>query len=654
LKHAAKFAATIQPILLAAALSVVLVASPPAAAQRNSAPQPAATGAAVPAARDVAYPGVIKLNIDTTDLDRKIWRVTQSIPVSKAGPMTLLYAEWIPGNHAPRGPIYNYAGLKITANGKPVAWKRNPSNVYAFMIDVPAGARTLDVEAQFLTPIESAQGPTMVTPEMMRLNWYVAPLYPAGHFIRAIDFDVSVKLPQGWDYATALETESETDGVIDFKTVSYETLVDSPLFAGKHMKKWELDASGKSRVTLNAMADTPDQLAADEKALGALRNLVAQADKLFGARHFNHYDFLLSISDKLATAGIEHARSSDNGVRPGYFTLWDTGYISRDLLAHEYVHSWNGKYRRPADLWTSTLNTPMRDSLMWVYEGQTQYWGVILAARAGFYNKQEALDVLAGTAAIYDQARVGRAWRPLADTTNDPIIAARRSLPWGSWQRSEDYYSEGLMIWLDADTLIREKSGGKKSLDDFARAFFGVNDGDWGQLTYTYRDIVSTLNKVQPHDWDAFLKARVEAVAEGAPLDGFERGGYRLVYTETPNAYWKATEARARTANLNYSIGVVVDSSGKLTAVNWEGPAFDAGLTTAATITGVNGDAFTLEKLRDAVAQTDNGKPLELVVKTGDAVRTVKINYAGGAKYPSLQRIDGQPALLDDILAAKR
>ncbi|MBU6320253.1 MAG: peptidase M61 [Alphaproteobacteria bacterium] len=631
-----------------------MLAGAPVAADPRGAPQPARIEQSIPAARDVAFPGTVRLELDVTDLERKIWTIRQSIPTPRAGRMSLHYAQWIPGNHAPRGPIYNYAGLKIVGGGRELAWTRDPGDVFTFHVDVPKGVKSLEVEASFLTPIEAAQGPVMVTGEMLRLNWYVAPLYPAGYFIRNIPFDVSVRLPEGWDYATALETESRNGSTVRFKTVSYETLVDSPLFAGKHMTKLDLDPGGRSRVTLNAMADEPEQLAMSEKAVGVLRELVRQADRLFRSRQFDHYDFLLSVSDRLSGAGIEHARSSDNGVTSGYFREWDTGYISRDLLAHEYVHSWNGKYRRPADLWTPTLNTPMRNSLMWVYEGQTQYWGAVLAARAGFYTRQEALDVLAGVAALYGEGRPGRAWRPLLDTTNDPIIAARRSLPWGSWQRSEDYYSEGQLIWLDADTLIRDLSKGKRSLDDFAAAFFGVDDGDWGQLTYTYKDVVATLNRVQPYDWDAFFRTRVEAVAVNAPLEGLARGGYRLVFRPTPNAYSQATEARSRGANLTYSIGLAVDSNGKITSVNWDGPAFRAGLTTLSTVTAVNGEAFSPTRLREAVAATSAGTPVQLLLRTGEEFRTVTLDYSGGARYPHLERIEGAPAHLDDILAPRK
>jgi len=637
-----------------AILAAAVLAVTPAVAQQaaiRSLPQPISAAPAMPAPKDAAYAGTVKLEVDATDLDRRIFGIRQSIPVSRSGPLTLLYPQWIMGNHAPRGPIYNYSGLKMTANGKPLAWTRDPGDVYVFHVDVPQGAKTIELEAQFLSAIEAAQGPIMMTPEMLRLNWYIAALYPAGHYSRNVNFEVSVKLPQGWDYATALETASTANGVVRFKTADFETVLDSPLFAGKYMRKFDLDPGGRSRVTLNVMGDTAEQVNPSPEIIQTHRNLVAQADRLYGARHYNHYDFLLSVSDKLATAGIEHQRSSDNGVPSGYFRNWDTSFISKDLLAHEYNHSWNGKYRRGADLWTPNFNMPMRNSLLWVYEGQTQYYGNVLAARAGFVTRQQALDLIANNAAVYD-TRTGRDWRPLADTTMDPIIAARRSLPWQNWQRSEDYYSEGQLIWMDADTLIREKSGGKRSLDDFAKAFFGVNDGDWGTLTYTRSDLVATLNKIEPYDWESFLKTRVDAVAEKAPLAGLERGGYRLIYGDTPNNVWRDGEVRSRAANLLYSIGLSADQNGKITLIQWGGPAWKAGLNTSLVITGVNGQAFSADKLKAAVAETKT-TPIDLLIRMGETFKTIKLDYRGGHRYPRLERIAGKPAYLEDILSPR-
>ena len=639
--------------VIAILAAVMVIASPVGAQQApRSAPVAVAPQPALPAAKDVAYPGTLTLQVDATDLDRRIFNIKQKIPVAKAGPLTLLYPEWIPGNHAPRGPIYNYSGLRISANGKAIPWTRDPADVYAFHVDVPKGAKAIDVEAQFLSAVEAPQGPVMMTQEMLRLNWYIAALYPAGHYARQVKFDVSVKLPAGWDYATALETASKSGDWIKFKTDSWETVIDSPLFAGKYMRKFDLDPGGRSRVTLNVMGDDPAQVDPPQSVIDVHRELVKQADKLYGARHFNHYDFLLSVSDRLATAGTEHQRSSDNGVNAQYFTAWNTGFVSKDLLAHEYTHSWNGKYRRPAELWTPAFNTPMRAALLWVYEGQTQYWGHVLAARAGFVTKQQALDLIANNAATYD-TRTGREWRPLVDTTMDPVIAARRSLPWQNWQRSEDYYSEGQLIWMDVDTLIREKTKNKKSLDDFAKAFFGVKDGDWGQLTYTRKDLVAALNKLAPMDWEAFFRKRVDEVATKAPLDGLERGGYRLVYGDAPNSVWRDGEIRTKASNLLYSIGLIADQAGKITLVQWEGPAWKAGLNTSLTITKVNGEDFTPDVLKAAVAATSNGKPVELSVRGPQQAKTVKLDYSGGHRYPRLERIPGKPAYIDDILSPR-
>ncbi len=631
------------------ALAVVL----PSQAQLRSEPKAHAQVAAPATPRDVAFPGVVRLDLDVTDLDRRIFRFRQSIPVSKGGALTLHYPQWIPGNHAPRGPIYNLAGLRFSSGGKPLIWRRDPSDVFTFHVDVPAGARAVNIEGQFATPTEAAHGPTMVTPAMLRLNWYVAALYPAGYYARRIPFDVSLTLPAGWDYATALEADGRKDNVVTFKRVDFETLVDSPLFAGKHLRKIDLDPGGRSRVTLNAVGDTIDEVSPGDEIIGLHRNLIAQADRLFGARHFKHYDFLLSVSDKLATAGIEHAQSSDNGVRLGYFRDWSTGIGRHDLLAHEYVHSWNGKFRRPAELWTPHFNVPMRNSLLWVYEGQTQYWGYVLAARSGLLTKEQTIDALAGVAAVYEH-RVGRAWRPLADTTLDPVIAARRALPWPTWQRSEDYYSEGLLIWLEADGLIRSGTGGARSLDDFAKAFFGMKDGDWGQHTYKRADVISTLNSVYRYDWERFFAERVDAVAPVAPLKGLELGGYRLIYSEQPGPFSADAEKIARTVNLTYSLGLVVADNGDVNAVQWDGPAFRAGMTAAARIETVNGEEFSIERLKAAVkASTDPQKPVRLGVRQDDELRTLPLDYAGGLRYPRLEPIPGSPQRLDQMLSPR-
>ena len=637
---------------LFAAAALVLTST--GALAQSAGPQPVPLPAPIPAPQDRPYPGLITLSVDATDLDRRIFRVKETIPVAQPGPMTLLYPSWIPGNHAPRGPIDKLAGLVITGNDKPLEWTRDPVDVSAFHIDVPPDVKVVELNFQYVSPTDPDQGRVVVTPEMMNVQWFALALYPAGYFTRQIQIQPHIRLPDGWSFATALEDRDSVREMVRFKPVSFETLMDSPMFAGRYVKKLDLDPGGRSRVTLNVVADDPSLLEIKPAQLAAHRAMVAQADKLYGARHYDHYDFLFALSDRMGGIGVEHQRSSENGTVPRYFLDWDKLPATRDLLPHEYTHSWNGKYRRPADLWTANFNTPMRNSLLWVYEGQTQYWGYVLAARSGLLTKQEALDAIAATAATYDN-RVGRSWRAMEDTTNDPIISARRPQAWTSWQRSEDYYSEGQLIWLDADTLIREQSKGKKSLDDFAKAFFGVNDGDWGQLTYDFDEVVKTLNAVQPHDWAGFLKTRLEGHGPGAPLDGVTRGGYRLVYAETPTDYAKSNETRRKITDLTYSLGLTLGKDGELTAVQWEGPAFKAGLADGMKLIAVNGLAYDADRLKDAVTAAKGAKePLELLVKAGERYRTVKIDYHGGLRYPRFERVAGTPARLDDILAPRK
>ena len=617
-----------------------------ATAQLAAPPQPP-----IEAPRDVRYPGVLSLRVDATDLAHGVFTVRETIPLSTDGPVTLLYPKWIPGHHSPSGTIDKMAGLVIMADGHKIAWRRDPVEVTAFHVDPPAGARSLDVSFQYLSAVSAKEGHVEMTSTMLDLEWGSVVLYPAGHYARDIMVAPSVVLPAGFTSATALESAGATGA---FKPVDLDTLVDSPLMAGRYFRRFELDASGKSPVRLDVMADLPSELEATPRDIAAHAALVVQADRLFGARHFAHYDFLLWLSDKLGGAGLEHHQSSEDGTYPNYFESWTSSPSGRDLLAHEYTHSWNGKFRRPADLWTPNFQEPMRGSLLWVYEGQTQYWGFVLAARSGLQSRQDVLDAIALTAATFDQ-RVGRAWRPLEDTTNDPVIAQRRPLSWLSWQRSEDYYSEGQMIWLDVDTLIRERSGGRRSLDDFARRFFGDDDGKVTAETYTFDDVVTALNAVQPMDWAAFLRTRLESDGPGAPLDGLARGGWRLVFTDIESDYQKSSEARRKVLDLSYGVGMTVGKDGVLASVDWNMPAFKAGLTADTQIIAVDGDAYESDRLKDAIrSAAKDSHPIALLVKTNNQFRTVTVTYRGGLRYPHLERITGTPDRIGEILAPRR
>ncbi|WP_304271669.1 M61 family metallopeptidase [Brevundimonas naejangsanensis] len=645
-----------QRFLLAASASVLLLATgAPALAQVGTPALPVAL-APIPAAKDEAYPGVIKLHVDATDIDRRLIQVRQTIPVSGPGPLILFYPQWIPGNHGPVGPVANVGGLTFTANGQRLEWVRNTVQPWAYQIEVPAGVSEVDVAFQWLTPIEGAQGRVVVTPEMLNIQWEKALLYPAGYYSRQITFQPTLKLPQGWNYGAGLDTVSFENGTATFAPITLEHLADSPVFAGAHYRQIDLDPGGRSPVRLNVVADDAKMLEASDEHIQLHRNLVQQADRLFGARHYDHYDFLLAVTDKQGGIGLEHHRSSENSVDVKYFTDREATLADRDLLGHEYTHSWNGKWRRPADQLTPNLNEPLQNSLMWVYEGQTQYWGLVLTARAGLMSKQQALDVLAMSAASF-QNIPGRQWRAMQDTTNDPIISQRRPQPWGSYQRSEDYYREGSLIWLDADTLIRERTGGKKSLDDFAKAFFGVEDGNWDPAPYTFADVTSTLNGVQANDWAAFLRERLDAVGPGSrgPLDGIERGGYRLVFKEEPSGYMGALYKELGRNDFTYSLGFMMNKSNRITSVLWGGPAFEQGLTSGWEVVAVGGRAATADALKEAVtAAKGSSEPIELILKNGDVFKTVRFDYHDGLRYPHLERIEGTPDRLGDILSPRR
>jgi predicted metalloprotease with PDZ domain len=495
-----------------------------------------------------------------------------------------------------------------------------------------------------------------MTTNILTLDWDSVVLYPAGYYARQIPIEPRLKVPAGWQIASALDGIEDRDGETHFHGTTLETLVDSPVYAGTYFSRVDLDPGAKIPVYLDLFGDRPELLAATPAQVAAHRALVQQAYLLFGSQHYDHYDFLVTVSETLRAAGVEHHRSSFDGVFGNYFTEWDKSASVHALLPHEFVHSWNGKFRRPADLWTANYNVPMRDSLLWVYEGQTQYWGDVLTARSGLWTKQQTLDNLALIAARY-QAEPGRTWRSLQDTTDEPIIEYNIPLSWGSWQRGVDYYNVGLLIWLDADTLIREKSGGQRSLDDFAKQFFGVDNGSYSELTYTFADIVAALNRVQPYDWATFLHQRLDAVNADAPTGGITRGGYHVVFTDTPSDFDKAGQEHAKVTALTYSVGLTVDKDGgKIKEVLWNGPAFKAGLSPGTQIIAVNEVAFDPDRFKEAIqAAQHSPAAMSLIVREGDRFRTVQLDYHGGLRYPHLERDPDHPsALLDAILAARK
>ncbi len=639
---------------IALSLVAALLVSTSAIAQ-NSAPQPVPVERSIAAPVDAPYPGTMAVTVDAQDTQRGIFNVIQVIPVKPGSQrLTLLYPQWLPGKHGPRGALAELAGLTFYQNRVPLKWVRDPVDVYAFHIDLVSDA-PVDAMFQFTSPTRESEGRVVVTPAMMNIQWEQVSFYPAGHFTRQIRVKPTVLLPRDWKGVAAMDGQRQSQELtinsIMWDETSYENFIDSPLFAGAHFAQWDLGQN----VTLNVWADEPSALAAKPEHIAAHRAMVDEAVILFGSKHFDRYEFLLALTDEMGGIGLEHHRSSENSREPDYFTEWESNGSERGLLPHELVHSWNGKFRRPARLWTPDYHQPMQDNLLWVYEGQTSYWDLVLAARSGLQSRDMVLGEWARYAGTYSE-QPGRSWRSVEDTTHDPIFAARKPKPFASQTRGEDYYNEGSLIWLEADMLIRRKSGGRKSLDDFARGFFGIRNGDWGQVTYEFEDVVAALNAVIPHDWAGFLDQRLRQPGQPAPLAGIEAAGYRLVWKVEPNVFDKERMSETKTLDLTHSLGLVLDRNGVVTAVQWEGAGFDAGITNGTKIVAVNGVKYDADGLKAAItAATAQGNPqIELILEKGDRYRTVSIAYTGGLRWPHLEPTGAGTPLMDRLLAPRR
>jgi len=605
----------------------------------------------IPLSSEGAYPGIISLAVDLRDSARKIFRVRESIPV-KGGPLTLYYPKWIPGEHSPSGTINGVTGLRITANGRPLEWRRDLEDPFTLHVEVPAGTTGIEVDFQFLSPTDGGEFGSSVsaTPKLVDLEWNQVLFYPAGFPVRQIMVQPGVRLLDGWGYGTSLEPNIAASGdYTRFKPVTVEALVDSPLIAGIHFKRFELARVGSRPVVLDVVADRPENLAVTDDQLKQQRAIVEQAAVLFGEHHYDRYHFLLTLSDRTGHFGLEHHQSSDNRLDAEFFTDKMLYLDGSSLLPHEYTHSWNGKFRRPEGLATPTFNVPMKGDLLWVYEGLTQYIGEMLTARAGLYSPEQYRDLVAQVASQMSH-RPGRSWRPLQDTADAAQLLYFAPSAWSNWRRSVDFYPEGLLLWLDVDTHIRDLSAGKRSLDDFIKAFYGFEDDKHLVVPYNFEDIVSALNKVQPYDWSRFLHEKLESTEPEAPLEGVEQSGWKLGYTETASDLFKAAEKARKQLDRMDSIGAVIgnddDNKGKLIDVLWQGPAFAAGLAPGMKIVAVEGEAYSAERFDDAIkaAETDKSA-IELLVQNVDYFTTVKLDYHEGPKFPKLVRASGPDRL---------
>ncbi|MHC4400575.1 MAG: M61 family metallopeptidase [Planctomycetota bacterium] len=597
----------------------------------------------------------IELAVDASEAPRRILHARLAIPATP-GAITLLYPKWIPGEHGPTGPITDLAGLKITAGGRAVAWRRDALDTYAIRCEVPDGAKRIDVALDFLSAPPSASGFTAggsATTRLAVISWNQVLLYPRGRPAGEILYRAELTLPEGWELGTALPIESRSGRRTSFQPVSLETLIDSPVLCGEHFREVAIGPPDGLPHYLEMAADGPESLRLDPKWKSGCDRLVTEAEALFGARHYDSYRFLLTLSDHTAHFGLEHHESSDN--RTPERMLIDEAIRLRwaGLLPHEFIHSWNGKYRRPADMTAPDYQRPLRTDLLWVYEGLTHYLTFVLTTRSGFWTQDQCREHLALVAEWLENRR-GRSWRPLSDTAvaAQHLFGARGD--WAAWRRGVDFYNEGVLIWLEVDAIIRRQTEGRRSLDDFCRAFFGPPDGPPVVKPYTFDDVVAALRSVAAHDWKKHLAGRVEAVGAPAPLAALERSGWRLAYADAPSGFQQAAEKARKEVDLSASIGLLLREDGTIADVIPGKAADRAGVAPATKLIAVNWRRYSAERLRNAVAATSrDGPAVELLVENGGYFASHKLAYDGGAKYPRLERAAETTDLLTPILSPK-
>lgn len=593
----------------------------------------------------------IKLMVDASESPRQIWHARLVMP-TKSGPLTLYYPEWIPGEHTPDGPIVNLAGLKFFAGGKPLAWRRDLVNMFAFHLEVPEGVDTIEVQLDYLLAGVSAKysSGASATAQLGLLSWNQVLLYPQGKPINELTYEVGLHLPEGWQYATALPVARRSGSNVEFAPVTLNTLVDSPVLTGAYFRVIPLTRDEAPQHEIDMAADSEAALAMSAEEIEHYRRLVAETGALFGSRHYRDYHFLVSLSDDVTHFGLEHHESSDDRVPERTFLDEGLRLYEADLLPHEFVHSWNGKFRRPADLATPDYQQPMKDNLLWVYEGLTQYLGDILTARSGLFTPEQFRENMAYIAATLDY-RAGREWRSLQDTADSAPFLYAAPDEWTAWRRSIDFYDEGALLWLEADTTIRQQTRGKRTLNDFCRSFYGGPGGAPALKTYTFDELVVALNDVAPYDWKGFFTERLNSHAPHAPLGGIEQGGWRLTYSDEPNLSQTASEQAHRNLDLSFSLGLVLDEDGTVRDVIPGMAAAKAGLGSGMKIVAVSDRQWSADLMREAIrGAKSSARPLQLLVANGEYYKTYSLDYQGGIRYPHLERDSSRSDLLSEII----
>jgi predicted metalloprotease with PDZ domain len=615
---------------------------------QGNAPTNGASGAAQSAP---AGPAPIRLTVDATQAPQKILHAHMQIPV-QAGPLTLYYPEWIPGEHMPDGPIIEVAGMKFAGNNQVIPWRRDLVEMFSIHLDVPAGVTTLDADLDFLlaAPAVGFSGGASATASLDVLSWNQVLLYPQGSPAKDIPFVASLKLPAGWKYGTALPIVKQDGDTIEFAQVPLTTLVDSPVLSGRYFRTIQLTPGQTPPHEMDIAADSSAALAMTPDTELHFRNLIAEAGALFGTRHYRDYHFLLTLSDDVAHFGLEHHESSDDRTSERSLVDDNQRIEFAGLLPHEYVHSWNGKYRRPEGLVTPDYQTPMKDDLLWVYEGLTEYLGEVLTARSGLLAEEQWREGLAYLVATYTH-RPGREWRPLQDTADAAPFLYDATTDWSNWRRGTDFYDEGELLWLDVDATIRALTKDKKSMNDFCKVFHGGSGGAPELKPYDFDEVVATLNGIAPNDWAGFLRARLDGLSTKTPIEALENSGWKLVYNEQPNEMAANEEALGRRADLTFTVGMTVLDDGTVADVIHGGTAYDAGVAPGMRIVAVNGEQYSPDKLREAIGNAKTVlNPIQFIVANGAQFKSMSMEYHDGLKFPHIERDGAKPDYLGEIL----
>lgn len=600
----------------------------------------------------------LTLRVDAREVQRKHVHTDMTLAVRGGGPLTLVFPKWIPGEHGPTGPLDTMIGLVIRANGAPLKWQRDPRDMYAITVTVPAGATRLDIALDSGLTIEGGEfgaGPTS-SEQLAVLPFNLFVLLPQGRDAADIGTEAVVLAPPGWKLSCALDLHPQPDGSVALEPASLSRLIDSPVQMGAYLERIELPGSPpypELHHAISIAADSAAALAAPADFAAGYGRLVAQAGALFGTRMYRHYTWLLSLSDAVAHFGLEHHESSDDRLFEN--TLADEGRREglAELFAHEYVHSWNGKYRRPAGLLSPDYDQPMDGSLLWVYEGLTNFWGDVLPVRAGLAPPEHYREMLAAVAGGY-QNQPGNRWRALADTAvaaQDLYLAPDA---WISSRRDADFYSASDVLWLNVDAQLRNASGGHASLDDFMRRFYAGKGGAPALKPYVESDIYAALAAVAPGDWHALIRRHLDTLGPGALLAGLESSGWRLEYSAEKNWYLEERQKLFKRVDRRWSIGLTLTDKDVIADTIEDRAAARAGAGPGMRLIAVNGRKFSADVLDAAIAAAhQDRKPLELLVETGDFYRTLSVAYFDGPRYPHLTRIPNTPDYLSEVLKAR-